>query len=301
MHVDLNLLSALDVLLDEGSVGGAAERLELSQPAMSRTLGRIRAVTGDPILVRTGRVMTPTAYAMAVHGHVHALVEQAGVLLRPHHPLDLAGLERTFTIQGQETLITFLAAPLVSAVREQAPGVTLRFLAEAGIDSGELRQGKVDLHLGASRTLPETSHLVLVTTELVLVSRADHLLHDAVVTAHRYAAADHVIISRRGRTADVVDEALAGLGLHRRVIAVVPSAESALRIVAESDAVTSMPSAATTSVMRTRGLRAVAIPLDLPRLEAICSWHQRSDTDAAHRWIRQLIQSIFHTQADDNL
>jgi len=90
VHLDLNLLTALDALLEEGSVSGAAARLYLSEPAMSRTLGRIRRATGDQILVRTGRTMTPTPHALALRAEVHALVQHAYAVLSPARNLDLA-------------------------------------------------------------------------------------------------------------------------------------------------------------------------------------------------------------------
>src|SRR5688500_18733448 len=99
MQLDLNLLTALHALLEEGSVTGAADRLRLSAPAVSRNLGRIRRLTGDDILVRTGRTMTPTPYALAVREQVAELVRQANAVLAPSRELDLAALERTFTLQ----------------------------------------------------------------------------------------------------------------------------------------------------------------------------------------------------------
>src|SRR5919199_290295 len=109
MQLDLNLLTALDALLEEGSVTGAAERLRLSAPAVSRTLGRIRRLTGDDILVRTGRTMTPTPYALAVREQVGDLVRQANAVLAPRRELDLATLTRTFTLRCHDAIATMLA------------------------------------------------------------------------------------------------------------------------------------------------------------------------------------------------
>src|SRR3954465_11323365 len=105
VQVDLNLLTALDALLEEGSVAGAAARLRLSAPAMSRTLGRIRRATGDQILVRTGRTMTPTPYAIAIREQVHELLQQVQGVLAPSRELDLTTLERTFTLRWHDSLV----------------------------------------------------------------------------------------------------------------------------------------------------------------------------------------------------
>ncbi|MFE3939349.1 LysR family transcriptional regulator, partial [Streptomyces goshikiensis] len=104
MQLDLNLLTALDALLEEGSVAGAADRLHVTAPAMSRSLGRIRKATGDQILVRTGRSMVPTTRALAMRAEVHALVQAAHRLLSAQQEIDLASLERVFTVRWHDTL-----------------------------------------------------------------------------------------------------------------------------------------------------------------------------------------------------
>ncbi|MBC7213409.1 MAG: LysR family transcriptional regulator, partial [Pseudomonas sp.] len=96
---DMNLLVALDALLDEGSVVGAAQRMNLSPAAMSRTLGRIREAMGDPILVRAGRGLVPTPRALALRDQVRALVEQAGLVFRSGDEVDLPNLDRAFNIR----------------------------------------------------------------------------------------------------------------------------------------------------------------------------------------------------------
>lgn len=135
MQLDLNLLVALDALLEEGSVQGAAARLHVTSPAMSRSLGRIRKATGDQILVRTGRHMTPTTRALAMRTQVHALVQQAHHLLSAQTELDLATLERVFTVRWHDALATTCGTDLIAAVHRQAPGVQLRLTAEPGDDT----------------------------------------------------------------------------------------------------------------------------------------------------------------------
>lgn len=119
--MDLNLLTALDALLKENSVQAAADRLHLSPPAMSRTLARIRKATGDEILVRTGRTMTPTPRALAIRDEVRAMVDRAGELLTPARTLDLPHLPRTFTIQGHDVLLGELSPCLLAAPRPTPP------------------------------------------------------------------------------------------------------------------------------------------------------------------------------------
>lgn len=172
MQLDLNLLAALDALLEEGSVAGAAARLHVTAPAMSRSLGRIRRTTGDQILVRTGRTMTPTPYAIAVRQQVHELLHQVQGVLAPSREFDLATLERTFTLRWHDSLVALSGPALLAAVRGQAPGVRLRFVAESSIDTPELRRGEVDLEANANRpSAPDIRAENVGKTRLVIVVR----------------------------------------------------------------------------------------------------------------------------------
>jgi DNA-binding transcriptional LysR family regulator len=134
---------------------GAAERLHLSSPAISRSLARLRKLTGDDILVRAGNTMGPTPYAQAVRDDVGLLLRQAQAVLVPSRTLDLDRLERTFTLQCHDGLATALAPALLRQVQGGAPGVRLRILSENSVDTDELRRGGVDLELRQDR--PESS------------------------------------------------------------------------------------------------------------------------------------------------
>src|ERR1019366_4049701 len=126
--MDMNLLAALDALLAEGSVTGAARHLGLSSSAMSRTLARLRSATGDPLLVRAGRGLVPTPRATKLRDRVHLLTLDVRTVLSPHAShLDVASLERTFTIRAGEGFVELFSAPLVGAITAAAPHVRLRF------------------------------------------------------------------------------------------------------------------------------------------------------------------------------
>ncbi|MGV9704567.1 LysR family transcriptional regulator [Streptomyces sp. NPDC003483] len=293
MQLDLNLLSALDALLEEGSVAGAAARLHVTAPAMSRSLGRIRRTTGDQILVRTGHSMTPTPYAIAVRGQVHELLHQVQAVLAPSRELDLATLERTFTLRWHDSLVALSGPALLAAVREQAPGVRLRFLAESSTDTAELRRGEVDLEANANRpSAPDIRAENVGDTRLVVVVRQGHpLTRVRTLTAKRYAAAEHVTVSRRGNLGNAVDEALARLGLTRRVVASAPTEAAALEFARGSDLVVSVPEATTRSSVAELGLTLLPLPVELPSASVYLSWHQRYDTDTAHTWLRGLART----------
>ncbi len=146
---DLNLLTALDALLTEGSVAGAARRLGLSTSAMSRTLARLRDATGDPLLVRAGRGLVPTPHAETLRARVPDLARDVAAVLRPAvDGLNLATLRRRFTLRTNEGFVEACAARLVAAVTAAAPGVRLRFAPKAEKDVRPLREGLVDLEIG---------------------------------------------------------------------------------------------------------------------------------------------------------
>ncbi|WP_433456439.1 LysR family transcriptional regulator (plasmid) [Streptomyces sp. CA-142005] len=303
MQLDLNLLAALDALLEEGSVAGAAERLHVTAPAMSRSLGRIRRTTGDQILVRTGRTMTPTPYAIAVRKQVHELLQQVQGVLAPSRELDLTTLERTFTLRWHDSLVALSGPALLAAVRKQAPGVRLRFIAESSIDTPELRRGEVDLEANANRpTAPDIRADRVAESQHVIVVRRGHpLTRVKAVTAERYAAAEHITVSRRGRLVNALDDALAQLGLTRRVVATAPTEGAAFEFVRGSDLLVTAPESTTRSAAPVLGLTLLPLPFELPSAAVYLSWHQRYDTDPAHVWLRDLARTALSPRRNPHL
>jgi DNA-binding transcriptional LysR family regulator len=287
VHVDLNLLVALDALLEENSVAAAAERLNLSAPAMSRTLARIRRATGDDILVRSGRSMVPTARALELRDEARELVRRASAVLTPPLELDLATLDRHFTLRGHDALLGALAPPLISSLRTKAPLVKVGLLAETDTDRPDLTRGHVDLELGSNvpdRT--EISHEVLGRDRMVLALRRGHPMAGRRLTLELLAELDHVTISRRGRLHGVLDEALAERGLKRRVLAALPTSAAALDVVAGSDAVVVVAERMCRPLASRLGVVTRAAPIDLPPVEVVMTWHHRHDSDPAHAWLR---------------
>ncbi|MGH8463113.1 MAG: LysR family transcriptional regulator, partial [Pseudomonas sp.] len=198
---DMNLLVALDALLDEGSVVGAARRMNLSPAAMSRTLGRIRDAIGDPILVRAGRGLVPTPRALALHEQVRALVEQAGLVFRSRDEVDLSTLDRAFNIRTNDLFIALYGAQLLHMMHEQAPHTVLRFVPEGGTDDDAvLRDGRTDLIVSSTIDLgPEIKVQSLFNTIYVGLARQDHPIFDSEITPERFAAYPQISVSRRGR------------------------------------------------------------------------------------------------------
>lgn len=290
-HPDLNLLVALDILLDEGSVAGAARRMHLSAPAMSRTLTRIREAIGDPILVRAGRGLVPTPRALELREQVRDLVEQAGGVFRSRE-VELPGLAREFNIRTNDIFMVCYGGRLVDLVRTQAPNVMLRFVPEVDGDDDAMRAGRIDLAVGASaRLLPEIKHQGLFMSRFVGLARADHPIFAEMINVERFAAYDQISVSRRGLARGPIDHALEAQGLARRVVAVSPSFFSAVLALRDSDLILPMPNPVVATCNQLGlALRSFEIPLPLSPVRVYQSWHPRFDNDAAHRWLRGLIK-----------
>jgi DNA-binding transcriptional LysR family regulator len=295
--VDLNLLVALDVLLAEGSVTGAARRLRLSPSAMSRALARLRAVTGDPLLVQAGRSLVATPHAEELRDRVHRIAQDAQALLSPSSMvLDLACLERTFTIRANEGFVAFFAATLIAAITAAAPGVCLRFSPKPDKDAKPLRDGQIDLDIGISGvSAPEMRSRMILRDRFVGVARNGHSLLAGPLTPERYAACLHVVSSRRGAFAGPVDDALRNLGLRRHVVVVVPGFPDAINIARHSDLVALVPhSCFANANSLTEGLSPFELPVRTPGLDIAATWHPRRDSDPAHRWLRETVIAACH-------
>ncbi len=289
---DLNLLATLDVLLAEGNVARAAERLRLSPSAMSRQLARLRRTVGDPLLVRAGRGLVPTPHALALRERVGALVQDAQAALSPAHRLDLARLERTFTLRTRDGFVENFGAALIARVAAQAPGVRLRFVPKPDKDNAPLRDGGVDLETGVvgTRTGLEMHAQALIRDRFVGVVRAGHALARGRVTPERYAKAAHIVVSRRGDECTGVDDALDPLGLQRRVVTIVDGFAGALALARETELVATVPEQHTGRLRA--GLHTFELPLALPPFTVSLLWHPRMHADAAHRWLRECVREV---------
>lgn len=290
---DLNLLTTLDVLLAEGSVVGAARRLRLSPSAMSRALARLRAATGDPLLVRAGRGLVPTPRALALREPVARLAEEVEAVLRPAGPPDLARLARTFTVRASEGFVETFGPALLARLAREAPGVRLWFVTKASRDSALLRDGSLDLDIGVmgQDTGPELRLQTLYRDRFVGVVRASHPLAKGRLTPARYAAAAHVAVSRRRDPGPApVDRALGALGLERAVATTVGGFGAALALARASDLVATVPERHTAGLRA--GLRTFPLPFAAPEVTVSMLWHPRLHADPAHAWLRERVREV---------
>ena len=293
--LDLNLLIVLDTLLDEGSVTGTARRLNLSIPATSRALGRLRQAFGDPLLVRAGRGLQPTATALALRPRIRALVDDAQALLESGTDTGVSRLSRSFTVLVPEDLATVFGAGLLARVRSDAPGVQLRFLSEGrGADEGAaLRDGAADVAVVVNAR-KEAGLLAegLVRERMVGVVRAGHAWAGRAVTAADFAAGEHILVSRTGRLHSAIDSLLGEQGLRRTVAASAPGYVSCLHMVGGSDLVAVAPAAVVAALRGSFALHVFDVPLQLKPLRVSQLWHPRHEADRAQQWLRACIREL---------
>jgi DNA-binding transcriptional LysR family regulator len=304
---DLNLLPALDVLLAESSVAGAARKLGLSASAMSRTLARLRAATGDPLLVRAGRGLVRTPHAAELRERVRILTLETRAVLRPAiKALELTSLERTFTLRANDGFVETCAARLIAAVTGHAPYVRLHFAPKPDKDVRPLRDGLVDLEVGVKgESAPEVRAQALFRDRFVGVVRKGHAFAGlGKVTAKRYAACGHVVASRHGRAGGPVDDALQAIGLVRTVVAVVPSFAAALAVARSSDLVALLPLSFVNGLRNSENedlasmMHIFPLPVPTEPITVSLMWHPRMDADSAHRWLRGVVFAACRAASD---
>ncbi|PZM11192.1 LysR family transcriptional regulator [Rhizobium tubonense] len=289
---DLNLLVTLDVLLAEGSVARAAQRLRLSPSAMSRALARLRETTGDPLLVRAGRGLVPTSRAIELREQVSQLVEGGKAVLRPTERLNLKQLVRTFTVRTREGFVENFGPALIARIGDEAPGVRLRFVQKPDKESGPLRDGAVDLETGVvgKSTSPEVRAQALFRDRFIGVVRMGHPLSRGEITPSHYSAGRHICVSRRDFDKGPIDEALEPLGLERQIVTIVGGFSAALALARASDLIASVPERHTGNLRA--GMHSFPLPVSIPEFTISLLWHPRLDADPAHRWLRGCVRDV---------
>lgn len=294
-QTDLNLLHALDILIEEQSVGRAAERLGLSPPSVSRLLARARDIMGDPILVRAGRDLVATEYARTQHARIRAIIAEAQAVLLPSTELHLDRLERRFTIRANDGFTVAFAAGLAARIAHDAPRAELRFVQEHVSDDDALREGRIDLDIGALRTMgPEVRVQTIFRDHHTGLALPDHPIFDAEISPERFASFPQISVSRRGRAEGPVDAALMEhYGLKRRVPLIVPSFMPGIAALPGTDLIALAPRFVLRAV-EALGIqvKTFEIPVPLETLVIAQAWHPRFDRDAAHRFLRQCVREV---------
>lgn len=288
-RLDFNLLKALDVLLDERNVTRAAERLALTQPAVSGMLTRLRESFDDPLFVRAQRGMVPTTRALALAEPVKRLLSDIESLLQPQ-AFDPATARMTVTLASTDYALRAVVVPFLSAVREQAPNIRV---AVQPVDNqallAQFDRGEVDLALVTPDVTGHGLHArALFEERYVCVMRAGHPDATAgALTLERFCALDHVLVSPAGGAFHgVTDEALARVGKTRRVTVSVTSFLVLPEILKVSDLIAVVPRRL---VLDRDDLIIMEPPLHIQGFGKSVAWHERTHRDPGHQWLRSLL------------
>jgi len=289
--VDLNLLTALNALLDERSVTRAAQRLGLGQPAASHALARLRELFADPLLVRSGRGMIPTPRAEALREPLMRLLADADRLVRHRLEFDPATSNRGFMIVCPDLLATLLPR-IVARLRREAPRTHLEVIHRSGDERSALEQGRADLVLGpAPDDGPGLRIRGLGAVRFGVVARRGHpgLARNGQLRAHAWTSFPHVTVRSGSSSRNIVAGALASAGLAREVALVVPSFLAALVVVAETDLFFAAPRELLHPLAARLDLVVVTPPISVPPVPVAAVWHERFDAEPAHRFLRTLV------------
>jgi DNA-binding transcriptional LysR family regulator len=295
--LDLNLILALDALLEERSVTRAAQRVGITQSAMSHVLARLRAVTGDALLVRTAGGMVSTARAEELGPPIRRALEGVAAALRPPQAFDPKTTDRRIRIGTGDYGEIVLLPRVLKRLAKEAPRVDLRVVFQGDNAAGMLKSGDVDFLLSpvvAAEVGPGMYARKLFDERFVCVVRRGHPLASKRLTLARYVAASHALISPRGKEGSQTDDALTRLGLSRRVAVTVPHFLVAPHIVAQSDLVLTLAARVANMLAAPLGLVILEPPskLRLGGFTMSAVWHERAHTDPALRWIREVFAEV---------
>ncbi|GAA6132690.1 LysR family transcriptional regulator [Halopseudomonas sabulinigri] len=288
--LDLNLLKTLDALLDEGSVTKAAERLSLTQPAVSGILVRLRESFDDPLFVRAQRGLVPTPRAQSLAAPVKRVLSEVERMLQPE-AFDPANARLTLSIGATDYAQRTVLLPLIAAMHVKAPGIRIAVHSvENPRVQSQLESGALDMAILTPDTTYEGLHARKLYDEQYAC--AMHEGHCAAngVDLDQFCELEHAIVSLGGDAfSGVTDKALEAIGRKRKVLLSVPSFLMLLEVLRTSDLVAVLPRRL---VKPGDGLVMIDPPLAIPGFRKLLVWHERTHQHPAYRWVRALLAEL---------
>lgn len=298
---DLNLLRILDALLRENSTTGAAVRVGLSQPAVSAALNRLRHALGDPLFVRQGQRLAPTAYATSLELPLRDVLDRLEALLSGPGRFDPLRASDTFKISGSDFFAEMLMPQLADALASRAPGVRVQLVDLVPDNYVEtLQRFEVDLAL-----IPETdypgwiAHQPVFTSSFAMIARKAHprlqragIAPGETVPIDLFCDLGHVLFSPEGKLKAMGDAALARVGRERRVVMTMPVFTGVCSVVSCSDHVALLPRQLGLAMRDRLGLEVYRPPMPIAPAKISMIWHRRATNAPAHRWLRGVITEM---------
>ena len=295
-HLDLNLLVALDVLLEEQNITRAAERLHMTQSATSGVLGRLRSYFEDDLLVQVGRKMQPTPYALELVTPVREvlLTIQSSITAKP--VFDPTSSKRHFRMVTSDYLITVLLARVIQRIHQEAPHITFELLAP-GDNSGELLiRGEVEMMIVPERYILEghPSQLLFEEEHVCVVWNENPLVGDSL-TLEQYMDMGHVSVGfGRTRHMSIEDWFMNQYGFNRRLEVITNDFNTLPQLVVGTQRIATMHQRLARLYATHLPLRILQPPVKIPVMREFMLWHRTMDRDPMHRWLRERISEFIH-------
>jgi DNA-binding transcriptional LysR family regulator len=291
-RIDLNLLVVLETIVAEGGVSRAAERLNLTQPAVSHALARLRDLFGDPLFVRQGRTLAPTALTKRLIEPLRQSLQALDALIEKSDGFDPTRNETSFAVAMRDPMEVLILPPLMRRLARDAPKIDLRTVQvrRRSIETG-LADGTLDAVLDVPLPLSERVHRQRVGSDrFVVVARKAHPRVRPGFTLPTYLEQRHVMVTSRRRGPGAEDIELGQHGLRRHVSLRCRNYLAAFRVVGATDLVLTMPERYATLLAAGSAVRALRMPLKMPALDLYLYWHDRVHDDPANRWLREQLR-----------
>jgi DNA-binding transcriptional LysR family regulator len=293
--LDLNLLVVFDAILKERNITLAAQRVGLSQPAMSSALGRLRRVFNDPLFVRTGSGMQPTPYAQLLASPIQRACDLVSTALQIGGDFDPATSTRTFGFYMTDIGEAVFLPRLLVALRHSAPGVRVKVarMPERGVGEA-MAEGEVDFAIGLFPALKAGFFQQrLYRDEFVCVVRADHPVAQGPLGPAQFAAMRHVVVSTAGTGHEAtIERAFARAKLRRRVDLTIPHFMALPMIVTQTDVIATIPRRLAQAFAAYPNIKLIDPPLKIPSFEIKQHWHERYHHAMANKWMRSLLAGV---------
>lgn len=294
--IDLNLLIAFTVLFREQSVSLAADKLHLGQPAVSGVLSRLRTIFDDPLFIRSGHKMQPTARAEELHRELLPLLEQLQTTLFQQADFNPQQASATLTLGMTDWVEMWLMPKLIPALAEAAPGIRLNAIASDPFsDARRLEDGEMDMAVSVATAGPRwLEREVLTTMPLITLWHPQQLTLSAPLDIETFAAQRHLMVSYREATSSHIDTLLAKAGHQRSLCYTTPHFAAIAGLLNTMPALSTVPAGIAADWQRLWGLESSPLPLDAEPFEVALLWHQRHSSDPAVMWLKEFIQHLIN-------
>lgn len=307
LTLDLNLLRVFDAVMIEQNLTRAADKLAMTQPAVSNALKRLRHSLGDELLIRTAYGVKPTPRAELLWPVIRSALANLESAIAPKN-FDLAQAQATFRMAMADATAALWLPSLVRAIEGTANGVNVRMVPLTTREPRPmLMRGDIDIAVGyfpgvvaqlaAGQGASNSAirHERLYSGHYVSVMRRDHPLAQAELTLDNYCQARHLLVSFSGRAHGLVDEALAQMGRERRILLTVNQFFTAGRVVANSDLITVLPRHLIAATGMSDALIWKELPFPMPEVHVDMLWHERDSRNPAHQWLRHHLVDMTHS------